>query len=547
MSPACRKCNVLVVGAGPAGLFLAGELKRQGVDCRLIDKNGGPCDNARATAVQPRSLEILEQVGLADAFLPQGVHIREMKTFADGDRLIAHVSLADLDSPFPFEVSLPQSRTERLLIEHLGRHGQAVDRNIELVSFEQDTHQVRAVLRSAGGAEETVEADYLVGCDGSHSTVRHQLGMHLEGTDYPDAYAVADVRIDPPLPPHEAALYHSPTLGIYLGPLPEGRYLFMCNLPDEQPLPAPGSQPTLEELQGYLDRVGSGNLRLHDPTWLSYFHCHSRQSPHYQVGRVFLAGDAAHVQSPAGGQGMNTGFQDGFNLAWKLALVLRGVAPPSLLDSYHAERHHIGQGMLQLSDQMHHKLFGYHPTRSSRVIQRIAALLAHCRLLHPRQYTPDETRVNYHHSPIVREHLPRQGGVEWQAAPRAGDRAPDGQLVSHPEGTPTRLFELIREPRHHLFLLEGQGTPEARPALHALADEIGNRYAGLVEARVILQSAPETDRPAWLDPGGAFHQRYGADRPCLYLVRPDGYVGYRSPTPDGEALRDYLDVLLIPR
>lgn len=543
MSASTNRCDVLVVGAGPVGLFLAGELKRQGVDCRLIEKYSVPCEHARATGIQPRSLEILEQIGLIDHFFPRAVPIRGVRVYAEGSRLIDQASIRDLESPFPFELSLQQSKTEQLLIEYLGRRGQRIERNVELVSFEQDDNHVRAVLRSAGGAEETVEARYLVGCDGSHSTVRHQLGMHLEGMDYPEVYAVADVRIDGPLSSDEVTLYCSPTTGILLAPLPEGRTLFACDLPDG---PHAGSQPTLEELQSYLDRAGPGNLTMRDAAWTSYFHCHKRLVRRYQVGRVFLAGDAAHVQSPAAGQGMNTGFQDGFNLAWKLALVLRGAALPSLLDSYHAERHLIGRQMIELSDQTHRRLYDHHPSLGRRLGKWVATVLTRYQRIHPRLRTPDETHVSYHHSPIVRDHQAAHGGEAWQTGPRPGDRAPDGHLLSHPENRTTRLFELIREPRHHLFLLEGQPSSPTRKTLYEQADEIASRYVGLIEPRVILRGTADAGKQVWLDVNGAVHRRYGAEQSCLYLIRPDGYIGYRSPTLDGEALRGYLSEVLVP-
>jgi len=547
MSPSIRKCSVLVVGAGPAGLFLAGELNRQGVDCRLIDRSGGPCGNARATAIQPRTLEILEQVGLANEFLAWGVPIRGMRIYAEGNRLISEQSMTGIESPFPFKLSLPQSRTERLLIDQLERYGQAVERNLELVSFEQDANGVRCALRSTGGVETTVDADYLIGCDGSHSTVRHRLGMHLEGIDDPAVFAVADVRIDGPLSRDEITLYCSPATGMLFGPLPEDRFIFFCDLPEGQSPPPPGSRPTVEELQIYLDQAGPGDLRMHDPTWLAYFHCHMRLAPHYQTGRVFLAGDAAHVQSPAAGQGLNTGIQDGFNLVWKLALVLRGAAPPSMLDSYHAERHHIGKEMLELTDQVHRRLYDHNPALTERVGKWAASVLAHYHMMHLPLRTTDETRISYHRSFIVREHQPQQGGSAWAAAPRAGDRAPDGQLLSYPEDRSIRLFELIREPRHHLIIWEGTQRQMARHALHDLAAAIVTSYSNLIKPRVILYGkAPESEvGGSWLDPNGDLHRRYGAVQPCLYLIRPDGYIGFRSPTVDREALLGYLEEIIV--
>jgi 2-polyprenyl-6-methoxyphenol hydroxylase-like FAD-dependent oxidoreductase len=547
MSPRNSKCRVLVVGAGPVGLFLAGELHRQGVECRLVDKSSGPCEHARATQIQPRTIEILAQIGLIDPFVTQGVVLRGVRTYANGDQLIDHTTFDGLDSSFPFSLSFPQYRTERELVAYLGRRGQPIERNVALVSLAQEHDGVRAELRHAGGERETVEAEYLVGCDGSHSTVRQQLGLHLDGSDYPQVFTVSDVRVEGPLASDETTLICSPAFSVFLAPLPEGRFLFSCEVPAEDPLPPPGSQPTLEKLQAYLDRVSPGNLRLHDPMWLSYFHCHKRLVPRYQVGRVFLAGDATHLQSPVGAQGMNTGVQDAFNLAWKLALVLRSDACPSLLDSYHAERYHVGQQMLALSDEMHRSLFEHHPTLRGRIGQWVGSLLVHAHLARLAQLTPDQTRISYHKSPIVRDHEPNRGGSAWETALRAGDRAPDGELISAAAHLRTRLLELIREPRHHLVILEGQQNRAERRILHELAAGVAARYGSRIEPHVVLHgedAKPEAGQ-AWLDPNGALHRRYGAVQPCLYLIRPDGYVGYRSPTLETEALDSYLDELFV--
>ncbi len=545
MSSSNSKCSVLVVGAGPTGLFLANELRRQGVDCRIIDQSSGPCDQARGTALQPRTLEIFEQVGVIDAFLAHGVRLVGLTTFEEG-QAVTQGSFTDLESPFPFILSLPQSRTERLLIEELARHGQAVERGVGLQAFEQDAGGVRAVMNTPEGGQETISADYLVGCDGGHSVVRHQLGMHLEGEEYPGFFVVSDVRLDGCELADKDAMYLGPQNACYVGPLPEGRFLVSGNLPEGEPEPEPGTQPTLAQVQTLLEQVGGGHLRAYDPIWLAYFRTHKRLVPHYQVGRVFLAGDAAHIQSPIAGQGMNTGMQDSFNLAWKLALVLRGESPPGLLDSYHAERHYIGKQMLELSDQMHKDVNDRHPSLSHRVARWVADELVHFHLKHQPQRTTDEIRVSYHHSPIVRDDAPKHES-HWQAAPQAGDRAPDGQLIAHPQRKPTRLFELFPAPRHHLLVFTGQQLADGFPTVDDLASMVAGRYGQRIELHPIVQGqAPASGGgPVWLDPDGSVHRRYGATRSCLYLIRPDGYIGYRRPDVDAAALQEYLHSVLI--
>ena len=248
-----------------------------GIACRLIDANDAPTGEARATVLRPRSLEILGQLGLAEAFRAAGVELHGARVYEDGDRLVSESTTDGIDSPYPFNLSLPQSAIERLLVAELARLGQTVERNTELASATQDADGVTAVLRHDDGTEENVTCAWLVGADGAHSAARHALGIELEGTDDPQTFIVADIVVNGPLAPDKYTILHTREHGIMLGPLPEGRCLFLGNLSAATAPPAAGVTPALAEVQALIDDAGPGGLKLEDPVWIELF---SRAQPY---------------------------------------------------------------------------------------------------------------------------------------------------------------------------------------------------------------------------------------------------------------------------
>src|SRR5665213_564544 len=279
--------TVLIAGAGPVGLALAVELTRWGVPCRIVEKAEAATPYSKALVVWPRTLEHFATAGCAAEFLDAGRPITRAEIRA-GTRRIARIDFTGIETPYPYALFVPQSETERLLEEYLGRLGVTVERRIELTGFTPGPDSVVATLRRADGGAEHVAADYLIGCDGAHSAVRHGLGMEFSGVSEQGVWMLGDLQLR-----------------------------------------------------------GPGGLTAHDPVWLSLFHINERKVADYRRGRVFLAGDAAHIHSPAGGQGMNTGIQDSVNLAWKLALVSRGHARPVLLATYSPERSAVGAMVLR--------------------------------------------------------------------------------------------------------------------------------------------------------------------------------------------------------
>ncbi|MGH7787270.1 MAG: FAD-dependent monooxygenase, partial [Candidatus Binatia bacterium] len=346
-----RAVDALVVGAGPVGLTMAAELVRHGVRCCIVERAAERTDKSKALVLWPRSLELLGTAGAVEPFLRAGIRAIGAQIHAEG-RQLARLNVTGIASPYRFALMIPQSETERLLEAHLAQLGVKVERRVELVDFAADDEGVRARVRAVDGAGETLRADWLIGCDGAHSTVRHGLGIDFAGAAEPNDWILADLHVDGDLPADELRLeLHADGILAFF-PIGPQRYRIIADVGPSAASDRP-ADPTLAEVQALVDRRGPGGLALRDPIWLAGFRINERKVDHYRFGRVLLAGDAAHVHSPAGGQGMNTGMQDAFNLAWKLGLVVsrRGRADV-LLDSYSAERSAVGDEVLRNAGAM---------------------------------------------------------------------------------------------------------------------------------------------------------------------------------------------------
>src|SRR5580704_13632683 len=339
------KVDVLISGAGPIGLTMANELTRYGISVRIVDKSAERTDKSKALVLWSRTLELFDHAGYVEPFLAAGMQVHGAQ-MSNGKDVIARVSLDDIDSPYPYALMIPQSDTERVLEEQLAKRGVKVERTVALESFTDQGNQVQAVLRKASGESETLTADWLVGCDGAHSTVRHGLGFTFDGTTQPSDWYLADGHITGLDPGDQLHIFWHKDGILAFFPITEGRWRVIADLG-----PAQGDahcpDPTLQEIQSLITLRGTDGIVIKDAYWLAAFRINERKVSKYDSGRAFLAGDAAHIHSPAGGQGMNTGMQDAFNLTWKLSLVIGGVCKPSLLDSYSVERSAVGDMVLR--------------------------------------------------------------------------------------------------------------------------------------------------------------------------------------------------------
>ena len=521
--------SVLIVGAGPSGLTIGAELARHGVTCRIIDKALAPSVKSKAIVVQARTLEIFSLMQLADEFVAAGHPIHAVNIYSNGKRII-HLGFDELDSAYPYLLTLAQPETERILGDRLRQLGVAVERGVELLSMSQDAEKATVELRHADGHTERTRIDWIVGCDGAHSTVRRALDIPFEGHTFEQQFVLADVHVDSSLSDDEAHIFsqHGDICAIF--PLSGGRYRIIA---DNPPASLAAHEPTLDECQAMVTARVQVPAELSDPEWITNFRINSRLVRQLRSRRVFLAGDAAHIHSPAGGQGMNTGIQDAVNLAWKLALVCHGRSDPSLLDSYQAERYPVERSVLRQTDLVF-RIAGAGGGLGAFTREHIVPLIGNLKFIqHEAARLVSEIDIEYEHSPIVEDHYVPSG-------PRAGDRAPDAIARLAPDGRDVRILDACSRPQHTLLLV----TETADHA--ALAEDVSKKLAvdyGDVITPVIV-SDTTTSQDGARQPK-SLREEYGATRPTMYLIRPDGYIGFRAPlTPSAKELLEYLARLM---
>ncbi|MBX6312998.1 MAG: FAD-dependent monooxygenase [Isosphaeraceae bacterium] len=552
--------GALIVGAGPVGLALACDLYRHGVPCRIIDQNEGPTPlrESRALGIHARTLEVLKDLGVVDRFLKAGRRLYGLSAYADG-RKVFHLSL-DLEgteTAYPFVLALPQSETERLLIEHLEGYGGTVERRTRLIGLSQDERGVTAILAGPAGVEEAVPAAWLIGCDGARSEVRKALGLAFEGSEYEELFLLADLGVDWSLPDDEVAAILTPNGPLLTIPLPEPRRWRLVGTAEV--LGTEDPEQIVPRFRTLVTDLVAPGATVEDPSWISAFRIHRRIVDRYREGHCFVAGDAAHIHSPAGGQGMNTGIQDAYNLAWKLGLVHAGAAPESLLDSYDAERRPVAQAVLKGTDRLTRIV-----TLRSEVAQHLRnallSLLTEFDFFHQKAAQGlSELAVGYRHSPIVAEDraslwqslLPIGPGpglrdyLDFGAAPHPGDRVPDVACAGE------RLSDVLKGTKHTLLVFDGAArAPGGSDRIAAVGDLVHDRHAARIRPYLVIHAPARPEELRWggdvlLDPDGDLHRRFGAAAECLYLIRPDGYVGYRSQPVDAEKLRTYLGRLFL--
>jgi 2-polyprenyl-6-methoxyphenol hydroxylase-like FAD-dependent oxidoreductase len=338
--------NVLIAGAGPVGLAMAADLARYGVSVRLVEKSSERTDKSKALVLWSRTLELMDRMDCAAPFLTNGKKVAAVNITA-GKQPITRVTFDGVKTPHPYALAIPQNDTEELLGAFVASLDVKIERNIELTDFVVTADGVTSTLRHLDGTEETFESGWLIGSDGAHSTVRHKLGMEFSGETMPSSWVIADVHLSNVPNPEEICIsWHTDGI-LAVFPILGTRYRVIADSGLINAGVAPAN-PTLEDVQSILDVRGPGGITATEPIWLTRFTINERKVSNYRSGRVFVMGDAAHVHSPAGGQGMNTGIQDAFNLAWKLALVSRGLGDEEiLLGSYSAERSPIADDVLK--------------------------------------------------------------------------------------------------------------------------------------------------------------------------------------------------------
>ena len=506
MSVVSTTAPVLIVGAGPGGLFAACELARHGVRARLVDRMTDPHHEARATALQPAVLELLARAGVVERFLATGVPVRGARMFGPGLKQIAVGTFAGIGSTYEHQCSLPQWMTEEILTAHLEQLGGRVERGTEVEAIEDSDDFVHVLLRHGNGSLEELRVSYLLGAGGAHGPTRATMHATLDGTTYRGHFVVADVRVDLPGEPEEARVCVGPTGLVLLAPLPDQRWIMFVTLDEDQATPL-GMHADEATVAALVDGRLGAHAGIHDMRWSSTFAMHRRISPRLAEGRRFLLGDAAHLSSPLGGEGMNAAITDAADIAWKLALVLNGSGRPVLLNSYAVERGLADQHVLEVSDLVH-----------SNVMSMVETYAAG---REPVLDPPDAARD------LVLQRSRTMLDVSYAGSPLVAERVADVSLPSAGQRFPYR--DRLSGTRHHLLHFGDCSTAELA--------RLGENWTGLVDV-VDGRNAGFDATLSGADGGGAL------------LVRPDGVIGFRTCPADKvglAALDQHLNSYLVPR
>jgi 2-polyprenyl-6-methoxyphenol hydroxylase-like FAD-dependent oxidoreductase len=498
------KNEVLIVGAGPTGLALALWLTKLGVRVRVIDKTAEPGTTSRALAVQVRTLELYRQLGLADLVISGGVKIAGLNFWVKGAK-VARAPLQRIGeglTPYPFVLVYPQDAHERLLAEQLHALDVQIERRTELVSFDRNSGGIRAVLKLSDGTKEQCETSYLAGCDGASSTVREQLGIDFSGGTYAGLFYVADVEATGPATDGELHIDLEEADFVLVFPLKgTGRIRLVGTVHDATD--SEHQALTFDDVKGRA--ISNLQLNILKVNWFSTYHVHHRVAARFREGRAFLLGDAAHIHSPVGGQGMNTGIGDAVNLAWKLAALMKGDASESLLDTYELERISFARRLVATTDRVFTLVTSRGPT--ARFIRtRIAPFLAPLlfRLGPLRRFffrTVSQTGIHYRNSPLSAGHAGHLHG---------GDRLPWVEIA---RGIDSFAPLASLSWQVHLY---GESPPSMR------------------------ETCSELGLPLHLFSWQPRMRQIGLKNTALYLIRPDGHIALADPHADPKRLRQYF-------
>ncbi|MCC1495459.1 FAD-dependent monooxygenase [Alcanivorax sp. 1008] len=532
-----RRSAVLIVGAGPTGLTLAIRLRQMGVDCLVIDQLAEAMPWSRALGLHARTMEIFHGLGVL-------TDIRRRSTVQTGVMIhndqgpLLSLDLTTLDAPFPWVLSCPQTEVEAALAQRFEELGGRIWRGVTLQSLTQQGDSVEAHLGVAGERHQ-LQCELLVGCDGAHSLVRDELGIGFDGVTEKDHFLIADLAIGWSLSATSSHGFLLPEGSLIALPMPDCWRLVINQSASEDTQGEVTLEPFRERLSAALGECPP----LGEPRWLTRFTIHRRLASHYRKNRVLLSGDACHIQSPLGAQGMNTGIADAFNLAWKVALFLRGIGGGQLLDSYERERRPVARAMLYSVDILSRSSFARnlllrtgrdwvlkflngHPKMASGLLRRISQL-----------------DIAYRDSPLV-----AQGPSGWLSGkdgPVPGERMPDAHLLGSDE---VALVDLLQDPRHYLLIqLDAEPDPQQLLTAYALADRVPSEFSDWVSTIVIsgpepvesLRELADFDVSVLSDHNGEFAARYGGGA-ALWLMRPDGHLAYRATLSDGDQLLGWL-------
>ncbi|MFB6373688.1 MAG: FAD-dependent monooxygenase [Bradymonadaceae bacterium] len=547
----------MVIGAGPTGMTAALGLARRGLSVRMVDKGGGSSTRSKAFVVHPRTLESVHPLGVAEPLAEAAHQADGAKMYADGQTL-AQIDVRDVESPFPGLHVMPQSTTERVLLEAVEAEP-AIELEWETEVADVTGDETGVDVKFADGR--TDRTPWLLGCDGAHSTVRKSVDADFEGEAIPGWFGLADVELTGEIPDRRLCVFlHPDGLIGCISYGDEGRYRVIATLPD-QPV---DREPEIDEtfLRGALETRTHLDAEIESVGWTSAFSIQQRRARAYRYGRIFLAGDAAHVHSPAGAQGMNTGMQDAVNLTWKIGRVAADRSSETLLDSYEAERIPVAEDLLRgtgistkiaasdnpLVKAVRNRLVHFMSSVDA-IHRRLVRNLTMIEIAYPNSPIVDEQSDSIWTADIVGDEMSEAASVaeRWafRQGPNAGGRVPPGP-VSGLEGA-SSIYDFISHEHFTLLLFDGRvHTDEGDRRLDEIRRALEDRDD---VASVIVVSRDE--RPdvypdecdVCLDNDFGLHEQFSADAECLYLLRPDGYIAYRQQPPSLEGLEKFLGAI----
>ncbi len=502
---------VLIVGAGPTGLMMACELARHKIPFTIIDKKPDRIRSSNATWIQSRTLEIFDQIGIASRFIRAGHPCRAINLYIGGKPL-ATIPLHHIDSTYPYILMLPQSDTERFLTERLKELKHDVERSQELIDIKMEDDNVISTIKMADGKTKTITSQWVIACDGSNSIIRDKCQIVFSGEDLTEQFVVADAKIDSYMSTNEVHIFFDKGTVFAASPLGGSQFRIAANIHQNARRKVIYDKEVIDLVQ----ERGHGVYYIKNVSWVSPFWAHGRCAEKLRHGSIFLTGDAAHIHSPSGGQGMNTGIQDAYNLAWKLALVIQGKAQPSLLDSYEAERYPVVSELIKQTETYTKmtlfdksfltKLRKFFHEIDEPTLEQISNKLA-------------QVSNQYKNSPIINYH-----GL------KEGTRAPDV----------LKLFSNLRNNQHNILLFT-----ESADKVKQLQQWANTTYPDLIKIHVISKQPIANVENNIVDADGVIYKKYQvSSNEALFIIRPDGYIGCSAEECDQSYIDSYLNQLL---
>jgi len=508
--------QVLIVGAGPTGLMMACQLAIQNIPFRIVEKNAGITTQTRAIGVQARSLEIFRQMGFADKAVEEGQPTKAVNYLNKNTHL--RIPIGEIGkglSEFPYLLMLEQSKTEKFLLDFLHSYKVDVEWDTELISFSQNEDGVRSTVKTKNNKEETLITDYIVGADGAHSAVRHQLSIPLAGATYKQSLYVLDCQVDGPFKDDEVYLSFGHETFVAFFPMKHNLWRIVSALPPEV---TNDKEVTFEDIHKHFSETTDVKVTLSHPKWLSAYHSHHRCVSHFREGRAFLAGDSAHIHSPVGAQGMNTGLQDAYNLGWKLALVLQKKAKPVLLDTYNVERLPNAKRLVETTDRVF-----------SMVVAKNIFEIIFTRYIIPMFVT-------------IGTHFSGTRKLLFQTVSQIGIHYPDSLLATN--AAYGSFNDSAAKPGDRLpYVGDIQNLIDGKQFVVLLFTDKNNTLQADLEA--FVKEYKELMKITVVNPSENIASAFDMQDGGFYLVRPDMYIAYRSKGFDKKHLGKYLEQFLI--